>query len=125
VKIEIEPGLSSVAKIAAVTVVFIVVTVGLVVGFVVGTVVGVFVGVTVALGVGFVARARVGVGVGVSSTGTVTWGVVGATVAEPVNSASVHPLIKTIPIARRVKIQTAIHFFMNDASDSQSIVPAL
>jgi hypothetical protein len=99
-------------------VVFIVVTVGLVVGFVVGTVVGVFVMVTVALGVVFVGRARVGVGVGVSSSVSVTCGVVGATVAAPASSASVHPLIKTIPIARTDKIQIAILFFINDASDS-------
>lgn len=121
-KIEIEPGVSSIAKGTTVTVVFIVVTVGLVVGFVVGTVVGVFIVVTVALGVGFVARTRVGVWVGVAGIVIVTCGVVGATVAALVNSASVHPLIKTIPIARTVKIQIAIHFFMNDASDSQCII---
>jgi len=106
----------------AVAVVFTAVTVGLGIGFVVGTVVGVFIVVTVALGVGFVARARVGVGVGVSSTVTVTCGGVGATVAALVNSASVHPLIKTIPVARTVKIQIAIHFFINDSSNSENIV---
>lgn len=117
-KIDIEPGRSSIAKGTAVTVVFIVVTVGLVVGLVVGMVVGVFVMGTVALGVGFVGRSRVGVGVGVSSSVRVTCGVVGTTVAAPASSAFVHPLIKTIPIARIVKIQIAILFFMNDASDS-------
>jgi hypothetical protein len=101
-----------------------VVTVGLVVGFVVGTIVGVFIVVTVALGVGFVARAKVGVGIGVSSTVIVTCGV-GATVAAPANSASVHPLIITIPIARTAKIHIAIHFFINDASNYQSVVSAL
>ena len=117
-KIEIEPGLSSIARGTAVTVVFIVVTVG----FVVVTVVDVFIVVTGALGVGFVARARVGVGIGVMGTVSVTCGVVGTAAAEPVNSASVHPLIKTIPIPRMVRIQIAIHFFINDSSNSENIV---
>jgi len=126
VKIDSEPGVSSTAKGTSVVVVFIVVTVGLgVVLAVVGTIVGVFIVVTVRLGVGFVARARVGVGVGVAGTVSVTCGVVGATVAAPADSVSVHPLIKTIPIPRTVKIQIANHFFIHDSSNSQNIVSTL
>jgi hypothetical protein len=73
---------------------------------------------TVCGGVGATGAVLVGkadAGVGAGGTGTVSLtvcGGVGATGAVLVDTGLVHPLMKTIPITRTVKIQIAFHFFI-------------
>jgi hypothetical protein len=72
--------------------------------------VGVRVGVTSTV---LLTTCGVGIGVGVTSTVSLTiCGAGVATGAELVESELVHPLIKTMPVTRTVKIPVAFHFFI-------------
>jgi hypothetical protein len=62
---------------------------------------------------------NVGIGVGVTSTVSLTMCDVGvATGAVLVESELMHPLIKTIPVTRTVKIPIAFHFFIARTSNT-------
>jgi hypothetical protein len=86
-------------------------------GVVTGCGVGVRFGVTITVSLTI---CGVGIGVGVTSTVSLTICEVDvATGAVLVESELVHPLMKTMPVTRTVKIQIAFHIFITRSSNTR------